>query len=93
MRQYELTVIFPLEEDLYNAGRELVLADLAHHGAQIEKTEEMGDKDLAYPINKKTRGRYTLYTIKLDPAQLVALERAFKLNNNIIRHLFVKVEE
>lgn len=93
MRQYELTAIFPLEEDLYKAGRELILADLANHGAQVEKVDEMGDRDLAYPINKKTRGRYTLYTIKLDPAQLSALERAFKLNSNLIRHLFVKVEE
>ena len=92
MRQYELTVIFPLEEDLYKAGHEHVLADLAAHGAQVEKTDELGDRDLAYPINKKTRGRYTMFTIQLDPVQLVALERAFKLNSNILRHLFVKVE-
>lgn len=92
MRQYELTVIFPLEEDQNKAGRELVLSDLAAHGAEIEKTDEVGDRDLAYPIKKKTRGRYVLFTLKLEPSKLVALDRAFKLNQNILKYLFVNVE-
>jgi small subunit ribosomal protein S6 len=93
MRQYELTVIFPLEEDQHKAGREQVLADLATHGVEIEKTDEMGDRDLAYPIKKKTRGRYVLFTCKIDPTKLVHLDRSFKLNTNLLKYLFVKVEE
>lgn len=92
MRQYELTVIFPLEEDQHKAGREQVLADLAAQGAEIEKTDETGDRDLAYMINKRTRGKYVLFTLKLDPSKLVALDKAFKLNSNILKYLFVKVE-
>ena len=93
MRQYELTVIFPLEEDQHKAGREQVLADLAAHGVEIEKTDELGDRDLAYSIKKKTRGRYVLFTCKIDPAKLVHLDRSFKLNTNLLKYLFVKVEE
>ena len=93
MRQYELTVIFPLEEDLYKAGKDTVLADLAAHEAAILKTEEIGDKDLAYEINKRKRGRYLLLTLKADPAKISTLDRIFKLNANILRYLFVKIEE
>jgi small subunit ribosomal protein S6 len=93
MRQYELTVIFPLEEDQYQAGREQLLADLSSNGVEIEKTDENGDKDLAYEIKKRRRGRYTLFTIKADPAKIVILDRIFKLNANILRYLFVNVEE
>ncbi len=93
MRQYELTVIYPLEDDLQKAGREQVLADLASIQAEIVKADEVGDRDLAYPIKKKTRGRYVFYTVSLDPSKLVLVEKAFKLNGNILKHLFVRIEE
>jgi small subunit ribosomal protein S6 len=93
MRQYELTVIFPLEEDQCQAGRAAVLADLAAQGVEIVKTDETGDRDLAYEIKKRRRGRYVLFTIKADPAKISALDRAFKLNANLLRYLFVVIEE
>ena len=93
MRQYELTVIFPLEEDQYTAGREQVLADLAANGVEIEKTDEVGDKDLAYEIKKRKRGRYVLFTLKLEQVKIVVLDRIFKLNANILKYLFIKREE
>ncbi|MDR2471467.1 MAG: 30S ribosomal protein S6 [Treponema sp.] len=93
MRQYELTVIFPLEEDQYQAGRGTVLADLEAQGAEIVKTDETGDRDLAYEIKKRKRGRYVLFTLKTDPARISALDKAFKLNANLLRYLFVKIEE
>jgi small subunit ribosomal protein S6 len=93
MRQYELTVIFPLEEDLHKAGREQLLHDLENNGVVIEKTDETGDRDLAYEIKKRRRGKYVLFTIKADPEKLVNLDKVFKLNANLLKYLFVKVEE
>jgi small subunit ribosomal protein S6 len=93
MRQYELTVIFPLEEDQSKAGREQLLADLSVNGAEIEKTDEVGDRDLAYEIKKRRRGRYVLFTLKLDPAKVAVLDRSFKLNANLLKYLFVNIEE
>jgi small subunit ribosomal protein S6 len=93
MRRYELTVIFPLEEDQHRAGRELLLSDLAANGAEIEKTDETGDRDLAYEIKKRRRGKYVLFTLKADPARIAVLDRIFKLNVNILKYLFVKLEE
>jgi small subunit ribosomal protein S6 len=93
MRRYELTVIFPLEEDQNRAGRELLLSDLAASGAEIEKTDETGDRDLAYEIKKRKRGRYVLFTLKADPAKIALMDRAFKLNANLLKYLFVRLEE
>jgi small subunit ribosomal protein S6 len=93
MRQYELTVILPLEEDLSKAGREQLLADLSAQGAEIEKTDEVGDRDLAYEIKKRRRGRYVLFVLKLDPAKIVVLDRIFKLNANLLKYFFVNIEE
>lgn len=93
MRQYELTVIFPLEEDQHKAGREQVLADLNANGAEIEKTDEVGDRDLAYEISKRKRGKYVLFTLRADPAKIAVMDRVFKLNANILKYLFVNIEE
>jgi small subunit ribosomal protein S6 len=93
MRRYELTVIFPLEEDQHQAGRERILSDLAANGAEIEKTDETGDRDLAYEIQKRRRGKYVLFTFSADPAKIAALDRIFKLNANLLKYLFVRLEE
>jgi small subunit ribosomal protein S6 len=92
MRQYELTVIFPLEDDQHKAGREQLLADLAANGVEIEKTDENGDRDLAYEIKKRKRGKYVLFTVKADPVKITVMDRVFKLNANLLKYLFVKME-
>ena len=92
MRLYELMVIFPLEEDQHKAGRERLLNDLGNNGVEIDKTDELGDRDLAYEINKRKRGKYVLFTIKADPARIAGLDRIFKLNADLIKYLFVNVE-
>ena len=93
MRQYELMVIFPLEEDLHKAGREKLLTDLGNNGVEIEKTDEIGDRDLAYEISKRRRGKYALFTIKADPASITNMDRIFKLNANLLKYLFVNVDQ
>jgi small subunit ribosomal protein S6 len=93
MRRYELTVIFPLEEDQHKEGRERLLADFAANGVEIEKTDEIGDRDLAYEIKKRKRGKYVLFTIAADPAKITNLDRIFKLNANLLKYLFVRIEE
>jgi len=93
MRHYELMVIFPLEEDQQKAGREQLLTDLGNNGAEILKTDEIGDRDLTYEIKKRTRGRYVLFTIKADPLKIAGMDRIFKLNANILKYLFVNIED
>ncbi|MDR2901027.1 MAG: 30S ribosomal protein S6 [Treponema sp.] len=93
MRQYELTVIFPLEDDQHKAGREQLLNDLNENGVTIEKTDEVGDRDMAYEIKRRKRGKYVLFTIKANPEKIVVLDKAFKLNANLLKYLFVNIEE
>ena len=93
MRRYELMVIFPPEDDQHKAGREHLLNDLAANGVEIEKTDEVGDRDLAYEVKKRKRGKYVLFTIKADPLKITGLDRVFKLNPNLLKYLFVRIEE
>ena len=66
---------------------------IADFGAQLINEEPYGDRDLTYEIKKKTRGRYVLFNINSEPAKIVEMDRQFKLNQNLLTFLFVRVEE
>ncbi len=93
MRSYELVTIFPTEEELYRLGKEAVLAELKNQGAELVKEDEMGERQLSYPVKDRPRGRYVLFNIKMAPDKIIAAEKVFKLNTNVLKYLFVKVEE
>jgi len=82
-----------MEEDQHKAGRDQLHSDLQVNGVEIEKTDEIGERDLAYEINKRKRGRYVLLVIKSDPSKITNLDRVFKLNANLLKFLFVRIEE
>jgi small subunit ribosomal protein S6 len=92
MRQYELVAVFPSEEELFRQGKEAVLAELGKQSAAEIKETDMGDRQLAYVIKKRERGHYVLFTMNLDPQRVMPAERTFKLNPNLLKYLFVKVE-
>ncbi|ULQ59956.1 30S ribosomal protein S6 [Brucepastera parasyntrophica] len=93
MRKYELMVVFPMEEDLFKTGTDTVRQTLTEFGAQIISEEPYGERDLTYEIKKRTRGRYLLFNINAEPANIVEIDRQFKLNTNILTFLFIRVEE
>jgi small subunit ribosomal protein S6 len=92
MRKYELVALFPSEEEIFRQGKEAVVAELAKNGAHDVKEEDMGDRLLAYSIKKRDRGHYVLFTMDFDPQKIVPAERAFKLNQNLLKYLFVRAE-
>ena len=92
MKKYELMTIYPIEDEKFKDGSEKVKAVLAQFGATIEKEESYGDRDLAYEINKIKRGRFVLFTVKANPAKIVEINAQFRLNVNLIKALFVKID-
>ena len=92
MRSYELVTIFPTEDELFRLGKETVAAELTKQGGQNVKEEDMGDRPLAYPIRKRPRGHYVLFTLDFPSDNVDATEKIFKLNPNILRYLFVRAD-
>ncbi len=93
MRKYELMTIFPLDEEKSKKGAEDVRAILSQFGAEIEKEEPFGDRDLTYEVKKQKKGRFVLFNIKSNPGKLVDIDAQFKLNTNLLKFMFVQVEE
>ena len=93
MRKYELMTVFPLDEEKSKKGADDVRSVLNEFGAEIEKEEPFGDRDLTYEIKKQKRGRFILFTMKLNPAKIIEINKQFRLNTNMLKYLFVKLDE
>ncbi|MFC2282042.1 MAG: 30S ribosomal protein S6 [Treponema socranskii subsp. buccale] len=93
MRKYELMTVFPLDEEKSKKGADDVRSVLSEFGAEIEKEEPFGDRDLTYEIKKQKRGRFILFTMKLNPAKIIEINKQFRLNVNMLKYLFVKLDE
>ena len=93
MKKYELMTIFPLEEEKSKKGAEDVKGTLTKFGAEIEEEKPYGDRDLTYEIKKQKRGRFVLYTMKLNPGKIAEIEKEFKINMNLLKYQFVRIDE
>ena len=56
---------------------------------KITNTKEMGQRELAYPINKEVSGFYYVFNFEANNE----LNRKARINENIIRHLIIKLDE
>ena len=93
MRKYELMTIFPLDEDRSKKGLETVRQVLSQFGAEIAKEEPFGDRDLTYEIKKQKKGRFVLMNVNANPAKIADISAQFKLNNDLLKYMFVLIEE
>ena len=66
---------------------------LKQHSFSINKTEDIGRRQLSYSINNHNKGHYIIFNIEGDSLQLIDIENKIKYNESIIRHLFISVKE
>ncbi len=92
MNGYELTVILRINENL-DATRETVNAILQKHGVETRSVDEWGRRKLAYAIDRAEDGFYLLYNIGASPDVVKNIVAEFRLNHDILRFLFVKLDE
>ncbi len=60
---------------------------LTDNGATIVNTEEWGLRKLAYPIQKKSTGFYSLIEFEADPQLIRKLETAYRRDERVLRWL------
>ena len=62
-------------------------------GGEIVRMDDIGMRELAYPIQKKTEGHYVLFEITGSGQEILELERRMRVNDMIIRYVTVRVDE
>lgn len=94
MKKYEIMyIIRPTVE--YEARKALIErfdAVLTGEGAEIIESKEWGKRRLAYEIDDLREGYYQLVTANADGAAIEEFTRLANINENIIRHMAVRID-
>ncbi len=91
---YEVTFIINpvLEEDQVKTVKENFESFITEKGAEIDEVDEWGIKRLAYEMDGKNSGYYVNAYFHAPSTIVKDLERYFKLQENVIRHLMLKYD-
>ena len=68
-------------------------AILAENGATITNEENWGLRKLAYPIQKKSTGFYSLLQFDAEPSVVATLETQFRRDERVIRFLTFRLDK
>ena len=99
MNTYELTVVIPdpaTSKDSAGAGDKVRIIKLVTDfckktKGEVNKQESWGVKTLAYPIHKLAVGQYEHFVLALEPAQQIVLDTQLRMDESILRYMFVRV--
>jgi small subunit ribosomal protein S6 len=95
MRKYELMFIVRPdvpEEDLAKLITQMEGVVTGAAG-KIEKVDRMGRRRLAYRVHRYREGHYVLFTVEGGGDMVREFERRLKVNDAVIKHLSVRVDE
>jgi small subunit ribosomal protein S6 len=79
--------------DKITALNEAVGKLIEKEGGTVIRLDDIGMRNLAYPINKKNEGHYVLFEIEGSGQEIMELERRMRVNDLIIRYMTVRVDE
>ncbi|MBR2247719.1 MAG: 30S ribosomal protein S6 [Bacilli bacterium] len=95
MRQYEIMFIVKpdMEEAEIKKTADTMKKVLTDKKAKVVEEKAMGQKELAYEINKAKTGYYYLYVVNAKSNAIDEFDRVAKINENLLRHIIVKKDE
>lgn len=90
--KYELMVIVDSGIGQANVQKRLdtIKKTIAKHG-EIFFEDIWGERDLAYPMKKATKGHYAVFGFNFDPTEMIEFETGLRLEPEVVRHLIVKL--
>lgn len=95
MNKYEIMFIVKSDMEVaeINKTADALKKVLEDNKAKIVEEKQMGQRDLAYEISKFKTGYYFLYVVEADATAVEEFNRVVGINENVLRHLVVKVED
>ena len=95
MNKYEMMFIVKatMENESVKATAESIKKLVTDLKGNVVEYKELGEKKLAYPINKELNGYYFLMQFEANKEVEAELNRKARLDENVLRHLIVKLDE
>ncbi len=94
MNKYETVMILnsTISEESRNNAIEKVKNYIQENG-EIEKTEDIGKRKLAYEIKKNKEGYYYIIEFMAEPESIVELERIYRITDEILKFIVVRKDD
>ncbi|MBV9102334.1 MAG: 30S ribosomal protein S6 [Candidatus Eremiobacteraeota bacterium] len=91
---YEVTyIVRPSLEEADVDGRVTQLSELLRSGGgELGEVEKMGKRRLAYEIDDVREGYYVVMRFRSDAGAAKEFERQLRLNEDVMRHLLIKLD-
>ena len=95
MRDYEVLYIVraDLDDDKVQETVKRVNTLIERSGGVVERTNLWGKRKLAYEVKHQKEGAYILQDFQFAPERVPELEAAFKITEDVLRHLIVRKPE
>ena len=95
MSKYEIMFIVrpDMEEAEIRKTAEDMKKVLTDKKANILEEKALGQRELAYEINKFKTGYYYLFVVEAETAATKEFDRVARINESLLRHLVVKVKK
>lgn len=95
MSKYEIMFIVrpDMEENEIKATAEEMKKVLENGKAKFIEEKSIGQRELAYEVKKFKTGYYFLFVVETNSETVNEFDRVVRINEKVIRHLIVKVEE
>lgn len=95
MRNYQSVIILKpdLDEPQVDQAVEKITQLIARSDGTILKTEKWGKKRLAYRVSKNRFGIYLNVYHTGDPLKIPSLENEYKLYDQLIKHMVVRLDQ
>ena len=95
MNKFEIVLIFnpDLSTSVLNKELDEFKSKLTSHSAKIINEEDWGLRELSYNINKFKKAFYKFLQIEVSGSIFKDLNNQLNQSENLLRYLFVKVDE
>jgi small subunit ribosomal protein S6 len=95
MNKYEMMFIVKatMDAEQVKATAEGVKKNAESKNSKVVEYKELGEKKLAYPIKKELNGYYFVMQLESSKEAVAELDRKTALDENVLRHLIVKLDE
>ena len=91
MRHYEIVLlVHPDQSDQVPGMIERYGATIEKANGVVHRSEDLGRRQLAFPISKIHKAHYILFNVEVEQDVLDELESAFRFNDAVIRTMVIR---
>ncbi len=95
MKNYELLTVFKPSLDTEELDKvvDKISEEIKSYKGSVASVDKMGRKKLAYDVQGYRDGFFTTMILSIPPESVVEFKRNLKLNENVLRFMFMEVSK